>query len=345
MIRYLLAQTDYAVVNVDALTYAGNLASLAEVEASPRYRFAHLNLQDVKGLRRLLAETKPVGILHLAAESHVDRSIEAPAIFAQTNVVGTLNLLQATMEYWRGMEPTAATDFRFLHVSTDEVFGTLDQHGPSFTEASTYAPRSPYAASKAGSDHLVRAWGHTFGLPVLVTHGSNNYGPFQFPEKLIPTVILKAQRGEPIPVYGQGEQVRDWLYVEDHARALVAVLERGTVGESYVIGGGEERRNVDLVREVCALLDATDPRRDGAQRESLITFVEDRPGHDFRYALDSTKMRSELGWAPQATLTSGLRRTVAWYLENSAWWQPLCDRAGTLDRLGRGASTSVTSKP
>lgn len=345
LIRHLLAHTDWQVVNVDKLTYAGNLSSLEGSEATGRYRFARIDIVDGPAIADLIAESRPRAILHLAAESHVDRSIDGPAEFIQTNVVGTCELLQASTAYWRSLPPDEATVFRFLHVSTDEVFGALSPEDTPFVESTPYAPRSPYAASKAASDHLVRAWGHTYGLPVVITNCSNNYGPYQFPEKLVPVVILKAQRGEPIPVYGRGENIRDWLHVGDHASAIRAVLERGRIGETYLISGNAERRNIDLVREVCRILDELDPRPGDPSRESLITFVTDRPGHDFRYAIDASKLRDELGWEPRESLASGLRSTVAWYLENRAWWQPILDRKYGLERLGSsGDQASAQAK-
>jgi dTDP-glucose 4,6-dehydratase len=316
----------HAVVNLDALTYAANLANLDGVAGSNRYAFEHADIRDRAALDRILAEHQPDVVMHLAAESHVDRSIDGPAAFIDTNVVGTATLLEATRDYWGGKRP-----FRFHHVSTDEVYGTLGVAG-RFTEETPYAPNSPYSASKAASDHLVRAWGETYGLPVVTSNCSNNYGPYHFPEKLIPVAILNALAGREIPVYGQGENVRDWLYVEDHARALLMVAERGRIGGCYNIGGDAEARNVDIVRRICALMDEFVP--DGAPHEALIRFVADRPGHDFRYAIDATRIRDELGWAPSVTLDEGLRRTVAWFLDNRAWWQAIQARGHTLERLG-----------
>jgi dTDP-glucose 4,6-dehydratase len=320
------------VVNLDALTYAANPANVAAVGNSPLYAFERADLRDPAALAGIFERHKPGAVLHLAAESHVDRSIDGPAAFVETNVTGTFNLLQAARAHWeREGRPGS---FRFHHVSTDEVFGTLGAEG-KFTEDTPYAPNSPYSATKAASDHLVRAWHETFGLPVLLTNCSNNYGPFHFPEKLVPVVILRALAGEPIPVYGRGENVRDWLFVEDHADALLLVLERGPVGRSYNIGGENEARNIDLVRTICRLMDEMRP--EGAPHERLITFVADRPGHDLRYAIDPARIREELGWRPSVTLEEGLRRTVRWYLDNEDWWRPLQARQGVGVRLGTAA--------
>ncbi|MDP3859982.1 MAG: dTDP-glucose 4,6-dehydratase [Phaeovulum sp.] len=322
----------HAVVNLDALTYAGCLANVASVAASPLYAFEQADIRDRAAIDAVLARHSPDAIMHLAAESHVDRSIDGPGAFIETNVTGSYNLLEAARDYWaRRGRPEG---FRLHHISTDEVFGSLGPTG-RFTEASPYAPRSPYAASKAASDHLVRAWHETYGLPVVLSNCSNNYGPYHFPEKLIPVVILNALAGKPIPVYGAGANVRDWLYVEDHAEALLAVLSRGTLGQSYNIGGEAEARNIDLVRMLCALLDEMHP--EGAPHDRLIRFVADRPGHDARYAIDPARIRADLGWRPSVTLAEGLRRTVAWYLGNEAWWRPLQGRAGVGERLGTRA--------
>jgi dTDP-glucose 4,6-dehydratase len=331
VVRRAVADGD-AVVNLDALTYAACLDNVASVADSPLYSFEHADIRDRAALDRILAEHAPDAILHLAAESHVDRSIDGPGAFIDTNVTGTYTLLEAARAYWTGRGRPDA--FRFHHVSTDEVYGTLGATG-AFTEATPYAPNSPYSASKAASDHLVRAWGETYGLPVIVTNCSNNYGPFHFPEKLIPVVILKALAGEAIPVYGAGENVRDWLYVEDHADALLTVLRKGAVGRSYNIGGENEARNIDLVRMICALLD--DRRPGGAPHDRLIEFVTDRPGHDLRYAIDPTRIRTELGWRPSVTLEQGLARTIDWFLGNEAWWRALQDRDGVGARLGARA--------
>lgn len=321
----------HEVINLDAMTYAANAANVAGVAGSNLYTFAEADIRNRPRLDQILDEYRPDAIMHLAAESHVDRSIDGPADFIETNVTGTFNLLEAARAYWAKMGRPAS--FRFHHISTDEVFGSLGDTG-KFTEDTPYAPNSPYSASKAASDHLVRAWHETYGLPVVMTNCSNNYGPYHFPEKLIPVVILNALAGKPIPVYGAGLNVRDWLFVEDHADALLTVLEKGRVGRSYNIGGENEARNIDLVRMICALLDEMHPG--GAPHDRLITFVTDRPGHDARYAIDPTRIRTELGWRPSVTLEEGLRRTVRWYLDNEAWWRPLLSRGGVGERLGRG---------
>jgi len=319
----------HSVVNLDALTYAACLENVASVGNSPRYAFEKADIRDRGALDRIFAAHDPDAVMHLAAESHVDRSIDGPADFVETNVNGTFTLLEAARAHWTGKG--RPDSFRFHHISTDEVFGSLGPSG-KFTEDTPYDPRSPYSASKAASDHLVRAWHETYGLPVVLTNCSNNYGPFHFPEKLVPVVILNALAGKPIPVYGKGENVRDWLFVEDHADALLTVLERGPVGRSYNIGGENEARNIDLVRIICGLLDEMHP--EGAPHDRLITFVADRPGHDLRYAIDPARIRTELGWRPSVTLQEGLRRTVRWYLENEAWWRPLQQRKGVGERLG-----------
>jgi dTDP-glucose 4,6-dehydratase len=322
----------HEVINLDALTYAANLANLDAVAQSNRYAFEQADIRDRAALDRIFAAHRPDAVMHLAAESHVDRSIDGPAAFIDTNITGTYTLLEAARSYWDG-----SRDFRFHHISTDEVFGTLGDEG-LFTETTAYAPNSPYSASKAASDHLVRAWHETYKLPVVLSNCSNNYGPFHFPEKLIPVVILNALAGRPIPVYGKGENVRDWLYVEDHATALLAVAQRGRLGESYNIGGNAEAKNIDIVRAICALMDEFVPA--GAPHARLISFVTDRPGHDFRYAIDASKIRDELGWAPSVTLDEGLRRTVRWYLDNRDWWQAIQARGHTLDRLGLTQATA-----
>ncbi|PWL19910.1 MAG: dTDP-glucose 4,6-dehydratase [Roseivirga sp. XM-24bin3] len=319
----------HEVVNVDALTYASCLENVAEVADNPAYCFEHVDIRDSDALAQVLTTHRPDAVMHLAAESHVDRSIDGPGAFIDTNVVGTYTLLQAARGYWDGQGRPSS--FRFHHISTDEVFGSLGETG-QFTEETPYDPRSPYSASKAASDHLVRAWYHTFGLPVVLTNCSNNYGPYHFPEKLIPVVILNALAGKQIPVYGTGENVRDWLYVEDHADALLTVLQRGQVGRSYNIGGENEVNNIDLVRKICAVLDEMHPT--DAPHDQLITFVADRPGHDLRYAIDPSRMREELGWRPSVTLEEGLRKTVRWYLENQDWWRALQARDGVGQRLG-----------
>ena len=319
----------HEVVNLDALTYAACLENVASVAQAPGYRFVRADIRDRAALDAVFAEHRPDAVMHLAAESHVDRSIDGPGTFIDTNVTGTYTLLEAARAYWtQAGRPEA---FRFHHISTDEVFGSLGPTG-KFTEDTPYDPRSPYSASKAASDHLVRAWHHTYGLPVVLSNCSNNYGPFHFPEKLIPVVILNALSGAPIPVYGAGENVRDWLYVEDHAEALLTVLQRGRVGRSYNIGGDNEARNIDLVRTICAILDEKRPA--GAPHADLIAFVADRPGHDARYAIDAARIRDELGWRPSVTLAEGLERTVEWYLDNEAWWRALQSREGVGRRLG-----------
>jgi dTDP-glucose 4,6-dehydratase len=326
----LAVSRGHQVVNVDALTYAACLDNVASVADSPDYAFEQADIRDRAAMDRVLDTHKPDAIMHLAAESHVDRSIDGPGTFVDTNVTGTYTLLEAARAYWTSAGKPEG--FRFHHISTDEVYGTLGATG-LFTEDTPYAPNSPYSASKAASDHLVRAWAETYGLPVVLTNCSNNYGPFHFPEKLIPVVILNALAGKPIPVYGQGENVRDWLYVEDHADALLLVVEKGELGRSYNIGGNNERRNIDLVRTICALLDERRP--DAAPHDRLITFVEDRPGHDLRYAIDATRIRDELGWEPSVTVEEGLARTVDWYLENEDWWRALQARSGVGERLGK----------
>ena len=321
----------HEVVNLDVLTYAANLDNVASVSNAPGYAFEQADIRDRAALDRIFADHRPDAVMHLAAESHVDRSIDGPGAFIETNINGTYNLLEAARTYWtREGKPEG---FRFHHISTDEVFGSLGEDG-QFTEDTPYDPRSPYSASKAASDHLVRAWHETYGLPVVMTNCSNNYGPFHFPEKLVPVVILKALSGQPIPVYGDGGNVRDWLYVEDHADALLCVLENGQLGRSYNIGGENEAKNIDLVRTICTHMDDLHPQ--GAPHADLITFVTDRPGHDRRYAIDPTRIRDELGWRPSVTVEEGLRRTVEWYLANEDWWRPLLDRDGVGKRLGNG---------
>ncbi len=334
VIRYLLQNTPHRVVNVDKLSYAGNLESLADVADDPRYSFLKLDIGNAAAMERVLAELTPTWVMHLAAESHVDRSIDSPGSFVQTNVVGTCTLLQAAHRHWYQRSPSERSAFRFLHVSTDEVFGSLSSASAAFTEATAYDPRSPYSASKAASDHFARAWFHTYGLPVLVTNCSNNYGPYQFPEKLVPTVILKALRGDPIPVYGTGENVRDWLYVEDHARALVTVLESGVVGQTYNIGGANERKNLDLVHLICSILDELCPRKDSRSYAEQISFVTDRPGHDLRYAINAQKIRSSLGWTPHEDPESGFRRTVQWYVDHQGWCSRVLMGDYRLERQG-----------
>ncbi|MBW8780833.1 MAG: dTDP-glucose 4,6-dehydratase [Verrucomicrobia bacterium] len=334
LVRHLLTTTGHTVLNLDALTYAGNLHSLADCDAHPRYRFVQADICDAAALRSVFADFKPDWVMHLAAESHVDRSIDGPGAFIQTNVVGTYTLLQAARVHHASLSGPARDRFRFLHVSTDEVYGSLGDTG-LFTEATAYDPHSPYSASKAASDHLARAWADTYGLPVLVTNCSNNYGPFQFPEKLIPVVILKALRGDPIPVYGKGANIRDWLYVGDHAEALHTVIERGLPGQTYNIGGNNERQNIDLVRLLCGLLDELRPRPDGQPYARQISFVADRPGHDLRYAIDASKIHRELGWTPRQDHSSGFRKTVQWYLDNEAWTADILNGRYKLERLGQ----------
>ncbi|TRO96031.1 dTDP-glucose 4,6-dehydratase [Glycocaulis profundi] len=334
VIRRAIAARGWSVVNLDALTYAANPDNLASVADDPRYAFEHADIRGGQAVARILAEHRPGAIMHLAAESHVDRSIDGPLDFVDTNVMGTATLLHAARAYRDGLTGAAREAFRFHHVSTDEVYGSLGPEG-KFTEDSRYQPNSPYSSSKAGSDMLVRAWAETYGLNTVISNCSNNYGPFQFPEKLIPVVILKALAGEPIPVYGQGGNVRDWLHVDDHAEALLTVLERGRAGQVYLIGGDAEARNIDLVKSVCAILDAVRPRPEGPYAE-LISFVTDRPGHDARYAIDASKIRRELGWRPSVTLTEGLKATVQWYLENEEWWRAVLARGHATDRIGLG---------
>ena len=342
LVRQLIRETAATVVNLDRLTYAGNLDSVAEVTGDPRYVFARLDVCDHVGLARLFASHPPDAVVHLAAESHVDRSIDGPGAFVQTNVVGTYTLLEAARAHWERLDAERRASFRFVHVSTDEVFGSLGPNG-AFCETSPYRPNSPYAASKAGADHLARAWHHTYGLPVIVTNCSNNYGPCQFPEKLIPLLILKALKGEPLPVYGRGDNVRDWLYVEDHAAALRLVLARGTPGETYAIGGSSERTNIVVAQTVCALLDELQPDSPHRPHARLITFVEDRPGHDLRYAIDCTKIEDALGWRPTESFESGLRSTVRWYLDNRGWWERVLSGAYRGERLGLGGEPAATA--
>jgi dTDP-glucose 4,6-dehydratase len=326
----LAVSRGHEVVNLDAMTYAANQANVASVATSNLYSFEQADIRDRAALDRIFATHNPTAVMHLAAESHVDRSIDGPANFIETNITGTFNMLEAARTHWtRQGKPDG---FRFHHISTDEVFGSLGPTG-QFTEETAYDPRSPYSASKAASDHLVRAWAETYGLPTVLTNCSNNYGPYHFPEKLIPVTILNALHGKRIPVYGTGENVRDWLYVEDHADALLLVLEKGQLNRSYNIGGENERRNIDLVRTICALLDEMAPK--ATPYGDQITFVTDRPGHDARYAIDPTRIREELGWRPSVTVEEGLRRTVRWYLDNEAWWRPLLDRKGVGERLGK----------
>ena len=337
VVRHLIATTDWQIANIDKLTYAGNLESLAEARASNRHHHYRTDICDRPAIDAILAETRPAAILHLAAESHVDRSIDGAAPFIQTNFVGTFTMLEAATAYWRTLDEADRQAFRFQHISTDEVFGSLapvDQGGGKFVETTPYAPNSPYSASKAGSDHLVRAWHHTYGLPTLATNCSNNYGPYHFPEKLIPLVVIRALRGERLPVYGKGENVRDWLHVEDHAEALALVLRKGKPGETYNVGGDSERRNIDVVRTICRLLDEMQPDSPHRPHEKLIEFVTDRPGHDARYAIDASKIRNELGWRPRHSFETGLRQTVRWFLDNRGWWERVMSGAYRGERLG-----------
>ena len=333
LVRHLIQNTSHQVLNLDKLTYAGNLESLAEAGASNRHRHYQTDIRDRQALAAIFADFQPEAVLHLAAESHVDRSIDGAAPFIETNVGGTYVLLDATLAYWRALDEAARVRFRFQHISTDEVFGSLGPTG-KFTETTPYAPNSPYSASKAASDHLVRAWHHTYGLPTLATNCSNNYGPYHFPEKLIPLVILRALRGESLPVYGKGENVRDWLHVEDHAEALTLVLRKGRPGETYNVGGDSERRNIDVVRSICRLLDEMLPNSTTSPHEKLIQFVTDRPGHDARYAIDASKIKTELGWRPRHNFDTGLRDTVRWFLENRGWWERVMSGAYRGERLG-----------
>ncbi|ECO8650125.1 dTDP-glucose 4,6-dehydratase [Salmonella enterica subsp. enterica serovar Carrau] len=336
VVRHIIHETADAVVVVDKLTYAGNLMSLASVAQSDRFAFEKVDICDRASLERVFQQYQPDSVMHLAAESHVDRSIDGPAAFIETNIVGTYTLLEAARAYWSALDADAKAAFRFHHISTDEVYGDLHTADDFFTETTPYAPSSPYSASKASSDHLVRAWLRTYGLPTLVTNCSNNYGPNHFPEKLIPLMILNALAGKPLPVYGNGQQIRDWLYVEDHARALYHVVTNGAVGETYNIGGHNERKNLDVVRTICALLEELAPQKPQgvANYHDLITFVDDRPGHDLRYAIDASKIARELGWTPQETFESGMRKTVQWYLANEAWWKPVQDGSYQGERLG-----------
>lgn len=340
VVRHLIQNTPYQVANLDKLTYAGNLDSVAPVRDSERYRFYQVDICDLAALKAVFAEFQPDTVMHLAAESHVDRSIDGPADFIGTNIIGTYTLLEAARSYWQGLPAERKSVFRFHHISTDEVYGELHGTDDLFTETTPYAPSSPYSASKACSDHLVRAWQRTYGLPTLVTNCSNNYGPYHFPEKLIPHMILNALAGKPLPVYGDGNQIRDWLYVEDHARALVKVVTEGVVGETYNIGGHNEKHNIEVVRTLCSLLEelAADQKPAGVARyEDLITFVKDRPGHDVRYAIDASKIECELGWKPEETFETGLRKTVEWYLNNREWWQRVLNGYYQLGRLGEKA--------
>ena len=333
LVRHLIGETDHEVLNLDKLTYAGVLSSVAPVADSPRYRFVQGDICDAERVGKLMAEFRPQVTAHLAAESHVDRSIDGPGEFIQTNIVGTFTMLNQALGYWRGLDEAKKAAFRFHHISTDEVFGSLGETG-YFTETTAYDPRSPYSASKAGSDHLVRAWHETYGLPTLVTNCSNNYGPYHFPEKLIPLIIIRALGGEPLPVYGDGSNVRDWLFVEDHARALRTVFETGKPGETYNVGGNSERKNLEVVHAICSTLDRLQPRDDGKAYADQIIFVTDRPGHDHRYAIDASKIRDDLGWEPQMTFEQGIETTVRWYLDNRQWWGDILAGRYDTGRLG-----------
>jgi dTDP-glucose 4,6-dehydratase len=333
LVRHLIGRTAHHVLNLDRLTYAGTRTSLRDVEANPRYAFRRVDICDGDAVSAAFADFRPQVVMHLAAETHVDRSIEAPGAFIRTNVVGTFTLLREAATWWRGLPALERRDFRFHHVSTDEVFGSLGAEG-AFNEASAYDPRSPYSASKAGADHLVRAWHHTYGLPTLITNCSNNYGPCQFPEKLIPLMTIKALSGDTLPVYGRGDNVRDWLFVEDHVRALEAVVERGAPGETYAIGGDSEVSNLAVVEALCDRLDALRPRHDGRSHREQIAFVADRPGHDHRYAIDATKIRRELGWRPTETFQTGLAKTIDWYLDHEWWWREILEQRYAGERLG-----------
>ena len=334
VIRHIIQNTNNQVLNIDKLTYAGNLESLKEIDQHSNYEFKQIDICDTEQIAAAIDAFQPHAIMHLAAESHVDRSIDGPAAFIQTNIVGTYTLLEAARKYWMGLDAEAQQNFRFHHISTDEVYGDLEGTTDLFTETTSYAPSSPYSASKASSDHLVRAWHRTYGLPVIVTNCSNNYGPYHFPEKLIPLVILNALDAKPLPVYGNGQQIRDWLFVEDHARALYKVVTEGVVGETYNIGGHNEKQNIEVVKTICKILDELKPQANGQTYESLITFVKDRPGHDLRYAIDATKIQNELGWTPAETFETGIRKTVEWYLNNLDWCHRVQDGSYQRERLG-----------
>lgn len=336
VIRHIINDTNDSVLNVDKLTYAGNLESLKTIDQSSRYQFAQMDICDKAGMTKLFDEYQPDLVMHLAAESHVDRSIDGPLAFIQTNIVGTYNLLEVARDYWQQLSDDKKASFKFHHISTDEVYGDLEGTTDLFTETTSYAPSSPYSASKASSDHLVRAWQRTYGLPTIVTNCSNNYGPYHFPEKLIPLMILNALDGKSLPVYGNGQQIRDWLYVEDHARALYTVITKGQVGETYNIGGHNEKANIDVVKTICMILNELKPCQDGSQYESLITYVKDRPGHDLRYAIDASKIQRELDWSPLETFETGIRKTVEWYLNNLEWCHNVQDGSYQRERLGEG---------
>lgn len=334
LIRYLIKNTDHQILNIDKLTYAGNLESLVEVESNPNYTFQKIDICDAAAIEQSFSEFQPDLIMHLAAESHVDRSIDGPAEFINTNIVGTYTLLEVSRKYWQSLSQHKKSQFRFHHISTDEVYGDLEGTTDLFTESTPYAPSSPYSASKASSDHLVRAWYRTYGLPIVITNCSNNYGPYHFPEKLIPLVILNALDGKALPVYGKGNQIRDWLYVEDHAKALYKVVTEGTIGETYNIGGHNEKQNIEVVEIICHILDELKPQSNNQPYEELITFVEDRPGHDLRYAIDASKIKNDLGWTPEESFESGIRKTVKWYLNNLDWCRRVQDGSYQRERLG-----------
>ena len=337
VVRHIINNTNDSVLNVDKLTYAGNLESLASIEDNSRYQFAQADICDAVAMRELFNSFQPDLVMHLAAESHVDRSIDGPSAFIQTNIVGTYNLLEVARSYWQNLSDGKKSVFKFHHISTDEVYGDLDGTDDLFTETTSYSPSSPYSASKASSDHLVRAWQRTYGLPTIVTNCSNNYGPYHFPEKLIPLVILNALEGRALPVYGNGQQIRDWLYVEDHARALYKVITEGKVSETYNIGGHNEKANIDVVKIICSILDELQPQSNGQRYESLITYVKDRPGHDLRYAIDASKIQHDLGWSPEETFETGIRKTVEWYLNNLEWCRNVQDGSYQRERLGENA--------
>ena len=336
VVRYILGHTDFNVINIDKLTYAGNLESLPGVSSNSRYSFEQTDICDEAAIAKVFAQYQPTVVMHLAAESHVDRSITGPGEFIQTNIIGTYNMLEQARQYYENLTGSAKQAFRFHHISTDEVYGDLEGTDDLFTETTAYAPSSPYSASKASSDHLVRAWGRTYGLPIIITNCSNNYGPYHFPEKLIPHIILNALQGKPLPVYGDGSQIRDWLYVEDHARALVKVVTEGNVGETYNIGGHNEKKNIQVVEIICELLEELAPQKPSGVSlyRDLIEFVTDRPGHDTRYAIDASKMQSELGWTPEESFETGIRKTVEWYLNNESWWRRVLDGSYQGERLG-----------
>ncbi len=334
VIRHIIKNTNDEVLNIDKLTYAGNLESLKEIDQNPRYQFQQVDICDASKLEQIFEQFQPDAIMHLAAESHVDRSIDGPSTFIQTNIVGTYTLLEAARKYWQRLDEIKKVNFRFHHISTDEVYGDLDGTTDLFTETTPYAPSSPYSASKASSDHLVRAWQRTYGLPTIVTNCSNNYGPYHFPEKLIPLVILNALDSKALPIYGAGNQIRDWLFVEDHARALYQVVTQGTVGETYNIGGHNEKQNIEVVKTICRILDQLRPQNNAQPYENLITFVKDRPGHDLRYAIDASKIENELGWKPLETFETGIRKTIEWYLSNLEWCRHVQDGSYQRERLG-----------